>query len=122
MNHTETKLEKIQRERNELVIQVTIVEKAVSLLRNSGANAFIELVKEWVKYIEQTLITLDPLDKNFQLEYNGKKETRDFLCARLEGLDRADENLIGVQKSLQKKEIELKKQSQIIKETEQNRF
>ena len=122
MNHTETKLEKIQRERNELVIQVTIVEKAVSLLRNSGANAFIELVKEWVKYIEQTLITLDPLDKNFQLEYNGKKETRDFLCARLEGLDRVDENLIGVQKSLQKKEIELKKQSQIIKETEQNRF
>lgn len=122
MNGIETKTKKIERERDALVLQVSGAEKAVSLLRFSGADTFMELIEEWIKYIEQTLLKLDPLDKNFQLNYSAGKEMRDFLSARLGGLRDADETLLQFQKSLRQKESELTKAVQTAKKAEENRF
>ena len=122
MNGVETKTKKIERERDALVLQVSGAVKAVSLLRFSGADTFMGLIEEWIKYIEQTLLKLDPLDKNFQLNYSAGKEMRDFLSARLGGLRDADETLLQFQKLLRQKESELTKTVQTAKKAEENRF
>jgi len=122
MNHSETKIKKIQRDRDELVAQIAIAEKAASLLRIPDIDVFVELIKEWIKYSERILLNLNPLDEHFQLMYNGNKEVKDFLFARLDGLRNADESLVKTQNELREKEIELNKQIQVVKKAEQSRF
>lgn len=122
MKKLETKIEKVQRERAELITQVAIAEKGANLLKIEGTSTFVELIEEWIKYIEQVLLNLDPLDEHFQLRYSASKETKDFLVAQLQGLQNADKNLLQLQQTLKQTEIELRKQIQIVKKAEQNRF
>ena len=122
MKKLETKIEKAQRERDELVSQVGMAEKGANLLKNPDSIVFVELIAAWIKHFENRLNNFNPLDEHFQVEYSSSKETKDFLSARLDALRDADDNLLRLQVALRESEIELKKQVKIVKNAEQSRF
>ena len=122
MKQNETKMERAIKDRNEVAERIVIAEKSASLLALSGANVFIELLNEWVKYFENRLNSLDPLDEHLQLSYIGNRTANDFLKARLWGLQNADKELLRLQGVLLQAELELKKQVKAAKQAEQNAF